>query len=300
MVAVVTDPTSRMTIRNANQLVDNVGHICAGDLVVRRGGASEPTIQNMSATLDQFSLSGRVAIVTGASSGLGERFARALADAGATVVAAARRLDRLESLARKVKEVVPIRADLLLADDRAALVAAALERFGRIDVLVNNAGGGSATTALTEPIEDFRRNLELNLVATFDLCQRVAPHMIEAGRGSIINIASVLGLGSSWPIPNGSYTASKGAVVNLTRELGCQWARRGVRVNALAPGFFPSEAMQSMIDDEGATKMMRANCPIGRYGEVHELDGALLFLASDASTYCTGQILAIDGGWTAR
>ncbi len=254
----------------------------------------------MSAILEQFSLSGRVAIVTGASSGLGERFARVLADAGATVVAAARRLVRLESLACEVDGVVPIRADLLLEDDRASLVAATLERFGRVDVLVNNAGGGSATTALTEPIEDFRRNLELNLVATFDLCQRVAPHMIEAGRGSIVNIASVLGLGSSWPIPNGSYTASKGAVVNLTRELGCQWARRGVRVNALAPGFFPSEAMQGMIEDEGATKMMRANCPIGRYGEVHELDGALLFLASDASTYCTGQILAIDGGWTAR
>lgn len=135
----------------------------------------------MSAILEQFSLSGRVAIVTGASSGLGERFARVLADAGATVVAAARRLGRLESLACEVDGVVPIQADLLLEDDRASLVAAALERFGRVDVLVNNAGGGSATTALTEPIEDFRRNLELNLVATFDLCQRVAPHMIVLG-----------------------------------------------------------------------------------------------------------------------
>lgn len=254
----------------------------------------------MGVVLDQFCVEDRVAIVTGASSGLGERFARVLAGSGASVVAAARRLDRLEALASEFPNILAVRADLLVEADRAALVRTAIDRFGRIDVLVNNAGGGNADPAISEPIEAFRRVVELNLVATFELCQLVAGHMIAAGRGSIINIASILGLVSSWPIPNGSYTASKGAVVNLTRELGCQWARQGVRVNAIAPGFFPSESMQAMIDDEGATRMMKANCPMGRYGREHELDGVLLFLASDASSYCTGQIVTIDGGWTAR
>jgi len=241
-----------------------------------------------------------VVVVTGASSGLGERFARVLADAGAHVVAAARRLDRLEALAEESDRVMPVRADLLIDADRAALIDATIGRFGRIDVLVNNAGGGDAGPAIDVPIEAFRRTVELNLTSVFELSQLSARQMIQVGRGSIINIASMLGLVSSWPIPNSSYTASKGGVVNLTRELGCQWAGLGVRVNAIAPGFFPSESMQAMIDDDGATRMMRANCPMGRYGEEHELDGALLFLASDASSYCTGQILTIDGGWTAR
>lgn len=254
----------------------------------------------MGGPADHFSVRDRVVIVTGASSGLGERFARVLAESGATVVAAARRLDRLDRLAAELPSVVPMRIDLLEEGDRATLVDSTIERFGRLDVLVNNAGGGNADTAINEPIDAFRRVVELNLVAVFELCQRAAIHMISAGRGSIINIASILGLVSSWPIPDGSYTASKGAVVNLTRELGCQWARQGVRVNAIAPGFFPSESMRAMIDDEGATRMMKANCPMGRYGHEHELDGAMLFLASDASSYCTGQILTIDGGWTAR
>lgn len=254
----------------------------------------------MAGVLDQFSVEGRVAVVTGASSGLGRRFGRVLAESGALVVAAARRLDRLEALAEEFPNVLAVRADLSTEKDRAALVAQTIDRYGRIDILVNNAGGGNADPAISEPIAAFRRVVELNLVATFELCQLAARHMIAGGKGSIINIASILGLVSSWPIPNGSYTASKGAVVNMTRDLGCQWARHGVRVNAIAPGFFPSESMQAMIDDEGATRMMKANCPMGRYGIEHELDGALLFLASDASSYCTGQILTIDGGWTAR
>ena len=118
--------------------------------------------------------------------------------------------------------------------------------------------------------------------------------------GSIVNLASVLGMVASTPIKQASYCASKGAVVNLTRELGAQWARKGIRVNALAPGWFPSEMTELMFSDEGANSFMKKNCPMGRAGEVHELDGALLFLASDASSYMTGQILTIDGGWTAR
>jgi NAD(P)-dependent dehydrogenase (short-subunit alcohol dehydrogenase family) len=124
--------------------------------------------------------------------------------------------------------------------------------------------------------------------------------MIEHGGGAIVNVASVLGLVASMPIPAAAYTASKGAVINLTRELACQWARQGVRVNALAPGYFPSEMTAPVMEDEGTLRYLTRNCPMGRIGEEHELDGALLFLASDASSFCTGHVLVVDGGWTAR
>lgn len=250
--------------------------------------------------MDQFSVQGRIAVVTGASSGLGARFAQTLAGAGATVVAAARRLDRLEALAADQPAIVPVATDLLDEADRAALIDTAVDRFGRVDVLVNNAGVALAGKAIDEPLDQFRRVLELNLTAMFHLSQLSARSMIEGDGGSIINVASMFGLVSSWPAPNSSYTASKGAVVNLTRELGCQWARHGVRVNAIAPGFFPSEATTDATDDDRFRDYVTSQCPMGRLGEPHELDGALLFLASSASTYCTGQILAIDGGWTAH
>jgi NAD(P)-dependent dehydrogenase (short-subunit alcohol dehydrogenase family) len=262
------------------------------------GNSQTVTPTNIAA--GQFALTDRVAIVTGASSGLGERFARVLAEAGALVVGAARRIDRLEALAEEVPGLVAHRADLSIEEERAELVAATMERFGRIDVLVNNAGRAAAAQALDEPVATFRQVMEVNLVALFELSRLAAAHMMGSGGGSIVNIASILGSVASSPIANASYCASKGAVVNLTRELGCQWARRGVRVNAIAPGFFPSESMQQMIDDPDLTAFMRRNCPMGRYGEPHELDGVLLFLASDASSYCTGQVLTIDGGWTAR
>ena len=141
----------------------------------------------------------------------------------------------------------------------------------------------------------------MNLTAVFHLCQLAARTMLDAGAGSIVNVASILGLVASAPINQASYVASKGAVVALTRELGCQWARRGVRVNALAPGWFPSEMTQeSMIEDDASMAFVRRNTPMGRMGHEHELDGALLYLASDASTFVTGQTLAVDGGWTAR
>jgi NAD(P)-dependent dehydrogenase (short-subunit alcohol dehydrogenase family) len=247
-----------------------------------------------------FSVAGRTAIVTGASSGLGERFARVLAGSGAQVLAVARRLQRLESLASELGGITAHAADLAVEGARRGVIDTALERFGRIDILVNNAGYGISRPAVEEPVDAFRDVLELNLVALFDLSRLAAPPMMEAGRGSIINIASMLGLVASSPIPNASYTASKGAVVNLTRELACQWARKGVRVNAIAPGFFPSEAMDDAANSPQFLDFVARNCPIPRLGEPHELDGVLLFLASDASTFCTGQVLTVDGGWTAR
>jgi NAD(P)-dependent dehydrogenase (short-subunit alcohol dehydrogenase family) len=245
-----------------------------------------------------FDLDGRVAIVTGASSGLGDRFARVLTAAGAKVVGAARRADRLERLSSEVEGVETCTCDVSVDEDLERLTAFTLERFGRIDVLVNNAGVGQAYPAEDEPPEHFRRVVDVNLNALFVLSQLAGRTMLQQGRGSIINIASIMGLVASAPVKQASYCASKGAVVNLTRELGAQWARNGVRVNAIAPGFFPSEMSSEMIEDEGSAKYLRRNTPIGRPGLAHELDGVLLFLAGDASSYVTGQTIAVDGGWT--
>ncbi len=249
-----------------------------------------------------FGLDGRVAVVTGASSGLGDRFARVLHGAGATVVVAARRAERLEALAADLGgRVVVVPADLTVAADRERLIEEAFDVAGRIDVLVNNAGYGVPSPAESESIDRFEQTMDINVTAPFHLAQLAGRHMLAAGSGSIVNIASVLGLAASAPIKEVSYCASKGAVVNLTRQLGCEWGRKGVRVNAIAPGWFPSEMTQAeMFDDEGGQSFIVRNTPMGRAGELAELDGALLYLAGDATTYVTGHILAVDGGWLAR
>ncbi len=249
-----------------------------------------------------FSLDGQVAVVTGASSGLGRRFARVLHGAGATVVVAARRADRLDELAAELGDrVVVVPADMADDDSVIALAEAAEAVAGHVDVLVNNAGVGGTTPAELETMERWRSTMAVNLDGLFLLSQQVGLGMIERGHGSIVNIASILGLVGSAPIKQAAYCASKGAVVNLTRELGAQWGRKGVRVNAIAPGWFMSELTeQDMFGDDSSMEFIRRNAPMGRAGEEHELDGALLFLASNASTYVTGQTIAVDGGWTAR
>ena len=179
-------------------------------------------------------------------------------------------------------------------------MAAAVERFGRVDVLVNNAGVGQKVAVEEESLDVFRDAIEVNVTAVWHLAKLCAAHMIPAGGGSIVNVASMLGHVASTPVKQAHYCASKGAVVNLTRELAVQWARKGVRVNALCPGWFPSEMTAEMQDDAGSQRFVQQNSPIPRMGESHELDGALLLLASDAGSFVTGQSIIVDGGWTAR
>jgi NAD(P)-dependent dehydrogenase (short-subunit alcohol dehydrogenase family) len=252
----------------------------------------------MASITDIFRLDGRTAIVTGASSGLGVRFAEVLHAAGANVVLAARRVDRLEALAAGLHGAVAVPCDVTVDDDLVRLVHTAAERFGSLDVLVNNAGTTSIGPAETEEPAAFRAVLDVNLTAAWRLSQLAAHEMLAAGRGTIVNIASILGLVGGGQIPQSSYVASKSGLVGLTRELGAQWARRGIRVNAIAPGWFESELTQDMTTNEdGGLRWIRNKTPMGRPGRAHELDGALLFLASDASSYMTGHTVAVDGGW---
>jgi len=249
-----------------------------------------------------FDIAGRVFVVTGASSGLGVHIARGIAAAGGRLVLAARREDRLEALAKQLEaegaETLCVGCDVARESDVDRLVAATAERFGGAQVLVNNAGMTEIEPAEDEPLETWNRVIAVNLTGSFLCAQRFGRSMLDVGSGSIINVASILGLVGVGQIPQASYPASKAGVINLPRELAAQWARRGVRVNALAPAWFESEMTGDMFGDERSERWIRSRTPMGRPGRGEELVGPVLFLASDAASYVTGQVLAVDGGWT--
>ena len=238
--------------------------------------------------------------MTGASSGLGARFATVLAEAGAQVVACARRLERLEALARSQPGVVPVRCDVAEPDDRARLVRAAVGLTGAIDILVNNAGIASAGPSSRRPSTPSLRSCA-SMWSRSSHSHRLSRVICASGAPArVINISSMFGLVAATPVPDAPYVASKSALNGLTRELASQWASDGVRVNAIAPGWFSTEMNSELLEDERSLRWLQRQCPMGRPGLEHELDGILLFLASDASSYCTGQVIAIDGGWTVR
>jgi NAD(P)-dependent dehydrogenase (short-subunit alcohol dehydrogenase family) len=246
-----------------------------------------------------FDLTGRAALVTGASSGLGWRFAQVLAAAGAEVVATGRRLERLEALAATQPRITPIAADVSIAADRVRLVAEAEATLGRIDILVNNAGISDPKPIEQEELDDFERMIGVNLTSVWHLTKLAGVGMVERKSGSVVNVASILGMVGATPLKQAGYTAAKGALVNMTRELGLQWARKGVRVNAIAPGWFTSEMTEEMHTDSGMA-FITQNGPMPRLANPSELDGPLLLLASDAGSFMTGTTVVVDGGWTAR
>jgi NAD(P)-dependent dehydrogenase (short-subunit alcohol dehydrogenase family) len=249
--------------------------------------------------LAPFRLDGRVAIVTGASSGLGARFAAVLSAAGARLALVARRADRLEAVAAGIGEALVVPADITAPDDVERLAALVIARFGRVDVLVNNAGASDMIAAEDEPLEMFRSTVDVNLVAAFHLCQVIGRQMLAQGKGTIVNVASMLGTITAGQIPQAGYASSKAGLINLSRDLAAQWGRRGIRVNALCPGWFLSEMTREMFANEHSQDWIRRKSILGRPGREDELDGVLLWLASDASSYVTGSVVLVDGGFTA-
>ncbi len=243
-------------------------------------------------------LEDRVVLVTGASEGLGAELARAASAAGARVVLTARREQLLVEVAAQLGEARVVPGDVTVEGDRQRIVESAIDAYGRVDVLVNNAAVAAAGPAADEPLSTVEDTMAANLTSVLRLCQLMAPGMLARRRGSIVNVASISALRSFDRFGLASYAASKAGVLGLTRELAAQWGAAGVRVNALAPGWFPGGTNGYLRNDELRDWIGR-HTALGRPGRPEELASVMVFLASDASSYITGQTLSVDGGWTA-
>ena len=249
-----------------------------------------------------FDLTGRVAVVTGASRGLGVSFARGLAKAGCDVAIAARDLAQLREVAGELEQhgrcVLPIETDICRHQDVEAMVARTVDEFGKIDILVNNAGISAVADAETMTEAQWRSVIDTNLTGLFTCAQQAARHMLQQGHGKIINIASMYGISASSYVSQASYVTSKAGVLGLTRELAVEWAPRGLHVVALAPGFFRSDqTVWAFEENKELGEKLLAKVPMGRMGKLEELEGTIVYLASEASGYMNGQALVLDGGF---
>lgn len=250
-----------------------------------------------------FDLTGKVAIVTGASSGLGVQYAQALAGQGADVAIVARRYDRLLEVQKEIEALgskcFSVKCDVCKESEIEAAVNSVLKEFGKIDILVNNAGTNAGAEAENLLESDWDKVVNINLKGVFLFSKHVAKHMIANGGGKIVNTASMYGLVGNTCIPCVAYHASKGGVVNMTRALASEWAKYNINVNAIGPGFFESELTKDVVTTDEFLGYVKVSCPMERLGKPGELNGALIYLVSDAASYTTGQTICVDGGWTA-
>ncbi|MDR1966561.1 MAG: SDR family oxidoreductase [Synergistaceae bacterium] len=250
-----------------------------------------------------FDLKGKIALVTGASSGLGVQFAKILAKQGADVAIMARRQEKLDEVKKIIESIgvrcLAVKCDVLKNDEIKAAVAKIKEHYGRIDILVNNAGVARATAAESQSDDDWNAVIDTNLNSVYFVAREVGKVMIGQKYGKIVNVGSIH---SSVAMPNrplNAYCTSKGGVLMLTKALANEWAKYNITVNAIGPAYFQSEMTEAAMSNPGFLDVVKTYCPMGRPGREGELDGAVVYFASDASSYTTGQLLSIDGGWTA-
>ncbi len=251
---------------------------------------------------DIFDLTGKVAVVTGASSGLGVQMAKALARQGADIAILARRTDKLKAVAKEITALgvrcLPVKCDVTKSDEIAAAVQSVVKEYGRIDILINNAGNGGTGPAEEMTDATWHQTVAVDMDGVFFMAREVGKQMIAQKSGRIINIASMYGMVGNMALGTACYHAAKGGVVNLTRALAAEWAKHSITVNSICPGYFETELTTDVLNTESFTQYMQSTVPVGRYGKEGELDAAVVFLASTASTYVTGVNLPVDGGYT--